>query len=263
MAEHGVSGAADVAGWFSRTLVSPARSGFQYSIDAGANSAYSGRGFDLGDVAHWQPAATPGSTAGPQVVGNSCVYNVLAHIVRGHGRDVCEASLAAGRTAPAWALRACEATASDLTSEVHSAAKEMRRALGPPPAKMTRTEQWVRELLHDGMRPGHSTSVCLVQAVPVPFLEHIAVRAVEVRRGRVEAARTVHGAHYDGSGVCGFLLLEVGPVAERTVNHAMFCVCADDMRSDAGWAAWARRMERCAGAALAEHCADARTAVRR
>ena len=95
-----------------------------------------------------------------------------------------------------------------------------------------------------------------MQAVPILLLEHIAIRAIEVRHGRVEAVRTVRGAHHDGMGAPGFLLLEVGPVAERSVNHAMYCKCVGELRSDSSWAPWARRMELCAGATVAEHSAD-------
>ena len=139
----------------------------------------------------------------------------------------------------------------------------MFASFGAAPAQMTRTEQWVRELLHGAMRPGHSTSVCLVQAVPIPLLEHVVVRAVEARHGRVEAVRTVHGACHDGVGASGFLLLEVGPDAERSANHAVYCECADELRSDTGWAAWACQMELCAGATIAEHSADVGPAMLR
>ena len=67
---------------------------------------------------------------------------------------------AAGAQPPPWAVRAAGASAGDLITEFHASASAMFASFGAAPAQMTRTEQWVRELLHDAMRPGHSTSVC-------------------------------------------------------------------------------------------------------
>ena len=254
---RGLEGRGELTGAFTRTCLTDRRSSFTYSLDTGSSSVWSGAGADLGDTVHWAaPAQSAGEPAvGSLAVSNACVYNVLAKLVRTQGERAVAAT-AAGAQPPPWAVRAAGASAGDLITEFHASASAMFASLGPAPVQMTRTEQWVRELLHDAMRPGHSTSVCLVQAVPIPLLEHVVVRAIEVRHGRVEAVRTVHGARHDGRGAPGFLLLEVGSVAERTANHAMYCECTDELSSDAGWATWARRMELGAGATVAEHSAD-------
>ena len=157
------------AGAFTRTCLTVMRSSFTYSLDTGSSSVWSGAGADLGDTVHWAaPAQSAGAPAvGPLAVSNACVYNVLAKIVRTQGERAVAAT-AAGAQPPPWAVRAADASAGDLITEFHARASAMFASFGAAPARMTRTEQWVRELLHDAMRPGHSTSVCLVQGSPDP-----------------------------------------------------------------------------------------------
>ena len=87
----------------------------------------------------------------------------------------------------------------------------------------------------------------------IPLLEHVAIRSLELRKGSATVIRTIRGIKTAaGASVGGVLMLEVGPVPERTVSHALFGECAGAIETDAGWAAWTRRLERDCGTAVTD-----------